>query len=61
MIKINMLVTPRVDNRGAGYTEMPEVNSSETGYFSSYLSHNVATIKDYQVLEARGDTLGQQD
>ena len=60
-IKINMLVTPRVDNRGAGYTEMPEVNSSETGYFSSYLSHNVGTIKDYQVLEARGETLGQQD
>ena len=39
---------------------MPEINSTETGLFSSYLSHNVGTIKDYQNLEAQGVSLGSQ-
>ena len=52
--KINMFVTPMVDSFGDGYSEMPEINSTETGLFSSYLSHNVGTIKDYQNLEAQG-------
>ena len=58
--KINMLVTPRVDNRGAGYRNA-RGNSSKPVTFHHILSHNVGTIKDYQVLEARGETLGQQD
>ena len=46
---------------GTGYNFVPEVNSSETGLFSSYLSQHIGTIKDYQNLEARAEILGQQD
>ena len=60
-VKINMLVTPRVDVNGTGYNFVPEVNSSETGLFSSYLSQHMGTIKDYQNLEAKAEILGQQN
>ena len=47
-IKLDMLVTPIVDNRGSGYIGSPDVNVSGGSAFANYLSHEVGTIEDFQ-------------
>ncbi|MFL2913994.1 MAG: immunoglobulin-like domain-containing protein [Opitutales bacterium] len=59
-VKINMLVTPVVDSQGNGYSEVPEVNSSQKSLFSSYMSKTTGTIRDYQDVNNSGQTFGQQ-
>ncbi|MDG1138612.1 MAG: DUF5011 domain-containing protein [Opitutales bacterium] len=48
LIKLDMLVTPNVDDRGTGYTENPDVHVSGGSAFANYLSYQVGTIEDYQ-------------
>ena len=59
-IKINMLVTPVVDSQGNGYTEVPEVNSTQNSLFSSYVTKKTGTIFDYLNVSEAGQTFGQQ-
>ncbi len=47
-IKLDMLVTPIVDDRGSGYIGSPDVNVSGGSAFANYLSHEVGTIEDFQ-------------
>ena len=59
-VKINMLVTPVVDSQGNGYTEVPEVNSTQNSLFSSYVTKKTGTIFDYLNVSEAGQTFGQQ-
>ena len=47
-VKINMLVTPVVDDRASGFIESVDVNVTGGSSFSTYTSHTVGTIDDYQ-------------
>ena len=56
-----MKVTPSIDAQGGGYIINPEVNTTDISYFSSYFSHEVGTIRDYQDIAAAGLNLGEQN
>jgi hypothetical protein len=47
-IKLDMLVTPIVDDRGSGYIGNPDVSVSGGSAFANYLSHEVGSIEDFQ-------------
>ena len=47
-VRLNMLVTPKVDQPGENYIVPPTVNLSGGSSFSNYLTHEMGTILDYQ-------------
>ena len=47
-VRLNMLVTPKVDQPGENYIVPPIVNLSGGSSFSNYLTHEMGTILDYQ-------------
>ena len=59
-VEIKMKVTPSIDAQGGGYIINPEVNTTDISYFSSYFSHEVGTIRDYQDIAAAGLNLGNK-
>ncbi|MEC7628288.1 MAG: hypothetical protein VX855_08920, partial [Verrucomicrobiota bacterium] len=47
-VRLNMLVTPKVDQPGENYIVPPTVNLSGGSSFSNYLTHEMGTILEYQ-------------
>ena len=47
-VRINMLVTPMVNDRASGYIESTDANVSGGSVFSTYATHKVGTIEDFQ-------------
>ena len=47
-VKINMLVTPVVDDRASGFIQSVDANVSGGSAFSTYVSNEIGSIDDYQ-------------